>query len=175
MTTSRVSERGKPPARKGTAKKKAEEKVFVGRIKSRDLDVHYPPGYTVITYVYTKRSEAEREKLRSTFNSTARESFLKHLAAEKEAELRKAGLDDDDIQRVKDGLCPVGWQVHHKKSIDDNGTNDFDNLVLIDNDPYHIAITNAQNTACGDLKPGESKRLDFPIPNGVVYPPVAPR
>jgi hypothetical protein len=53
--------------------------------------------------------------------------------------LRKAGLGEDDIARMKDGLHPKGWQVHHNLPLDDGGTNDFTNLVLIKNDPYHRA------------------------------------
>ena len=35
------------------------------------------------------------------------------------------------------GLVPDGWQVHHKIPLDQGGTNDVENLVLIKNDPYH--------------------------------------
>ena len=66
---------------------------------------------------------------------------------------------------------PQGWQVHHKLPLDDGGTNSFDNLVLIKNDPHHIALTNAQRTLVGDLAVGQSRQVDFPIPRGFVYPP----
>ncbi|MFZ0155775.1 HNH endonuclease [Pseudomonas sp. Hg3Tf] len=35
------------------------------------------------------------------------------------------------------------WQVHHVKPLDDGGTNAFDNLTMIKNDPCHTAINNA--------------------------------
>jgi hypothetical protein len=38
-------------------------------------------------------------------------------------------LSEDDIARMKDGLNPKGWQVHHNLPLDDGGTNDFANLV----------------------------------------------
>jgi hypothetical protein len=51
-----------------------------------------------------------------------------------------------DIARMKDGLNPKGWKVHHNLPLDDGGTNDFTNLVLIKNDPYHKAVTNEHNS-----------------------------
>ena len=70
----------------------------------------------------------------------------------------------------KKGRPPTGWQVHHKLPLDDGGTNDIDNLILVKNDPYHQAITNAQNDLTKDLKPGETIEIDFPIPEGFIYP-----
>lgn len=67
-------------------------------------------------------------------------------------------------------IVPIGWQVHHKLPLDDGGTNSYDNLVLIKNDPYHKVITNAQMNATRGLKPGESKTMNWPIPDGFVYP-----
>lgn len=171
MGSRRTKQMGKKPEPGG--RKAAPPKPFVGRIESRDLDVHYPPGIEVIRYKYTKRDPADAKKLRDAFDEV-RKAFLKDLAAKQEAALRKAGLDDDDLARMKDGLCPEGYQVHHKKSLDDNGTNDTSNLVLIDNDPYHIGITNEQKRLCGDLAVGESKTVNFPVPKGFIFPATPP-
>jgi hypothetical protein len=67
-------------------------------------------------------------------------------------------------------LSPDGYQVHHKLPLDDGGTNDFDNLVLIKNDPYHKALTNAQKALTRDMKPGQTIEVDFPAPEGFMYP-----
>ncbi|WP_255259597.1 HNH endonuclease [Lentibacillus sp. CBA3610] len=72
---------------------------------------------------------------------------------------------------MKDGLNPKGWQVHHNLPLDDGGTNDFSNLVLIKNDPYHKAITNEQNSLTRNLSPGETKKINWPILEDEVYPP----
>lgn len=85
--------------------------------------------------------------------------------------LKKAGLGDSDIARMKDGLNPKGWQVHHKLPLDDGGTNSIDNLVLIKNEPFHKTITNFQNSFARQLNPGESKKVSWPIPEGNIYPP----
>ncbi len=60
------------------------------------------------------------------------------------AQLRK---DFSKVRKdlIEDGLVPDGWQVHHKLPLDQGGTNDLENLVLIKNDPYHKVITNEQN------------------------------
>lgn len=82
-----------------------------------------------------------------------------------------AGLTDSDIGRMKDGLNPKGWQVHHKLPLGDGGASDLDNLIIIKNDPYHKTITNFQNTFAKKLGTGETKIIEWPIPEGNIYPP----
>jgi hypothetical protein len=75
------------------------------------------------------------------------------------------------IERMRTkGRPPRNWQVHHKLPLDDGGTNDFDNLVLIKNDPYHKAITNAQRKLTKGIEPGQTKEIDFPVPEGFLFP-----
>jgi len=86
---------------------------------------------------------------------------------EKIKELKNAGISDNDIEDMMEcGLVPDGWQVHHKIPLDQGGTNDLENLVLIKNHAYHKVITNEQNSLTKGMKPGESKIVDFPIPEG---------
>jgi hypothetical protein len=72
---------------------------------------------------------------------------------------------------MKSGEVPPGWQVHHKLPLDDNGTNDFDNLVLIKNEPSHKVLTNAQRRLTSGMQDGDRRSLNFPVPDGFVYPP----
>ncbi|MGG0724315.1 HNH endonuclease [Bacillus mycoides] len=66
---------------------------------------------------------------------------------EKIKELKKSGILDNDIEDMKEyALVPDGWQVHHKTPLDQGGTNDVENLVLIKTHPYHKVITNEQVT-----------------------------
>lgn len=81
-----------------------------------------------------------------------------------------AGFSDIDILKLQKGRVPDGWQVHHKVPIDDSGTNSFDNLILIQNEPYHKVITNFQNSFAKQLAPGEKQIVDWPIPEGKLYP-----
>ena len=121
---------------------------------------------------FTKRTPEEVRKLRREFNSR-RPEFLKTLANDKKKveALRKAGLTDQDIDKMRNGKLPQGWEVHHKLPLDDNGTNVDDNLVLIQERPAHSLLTTAQRALTRGMKPGDSRWMDFPVPDGFVYPP----
>ncbi|WP_157530922.1 type VI secretion system tube protein TssD [Hymenobacter norwichensis] len=138
----------------------------------RGETVHLPEFY-IIPLSYTKRPEADLDALRRKFNSSARKSFLKHIGSDPATvqRLRKAGLDDATIDRIASGKCPSGYQVHHKVPLDDGGDNRFDNLMLIKNDPYHLVVTNVQNTLTGDLQAGQTRVVQWPICNDIIYPP----
>ncbi|MDQ7823519.1 MAG: HNH endonuclease signature motif containing protein [Candidatus Eremiobacteraeota bacterium] len=130
-------------------------------------------GMKMIDLAYTKRPDAEHKELRKQFDGHVRKQFLRSLAADpaKEAGLRKAGLKDSDIQMLRDGKVPPGFQVHHKVPLDDMGTNDFDNLVLIHNKPEHTSITSYQNRMTAGMVDGDTKQMKWPVPLGFVYPP----
>jgi hypothetical protein len=149
-----------------SAAKKDEH--FVGEVRGQRVEL---PGVRNESFTYVKRDRAQYDQLRRDFDNSGRANFLKKVGKDKEAELRAAGFNDAEIALVQQGKVPQGWQVHHKKPLDDGGTNAFDNLVLIKNDPYHQAITNAQKRLTGDLEPGQSRVVDFPIPEGSIYPP----
>lgn len=148
---------------------KIEESGFIGVLKGKKVRVK---GVVEQSIIYTKRSKQEALVMRKQFNSIIRKNYIKKLVSSEAGiqELKKAGLNDTDILRMKAGKNPVGYQVHHKLPLDDSGTNDFDNLILIKNDPYHKALTNAQNKLTKDLKPGDSVKIKFPIPEGNIYP-----
>jgi hypothetical protein len=148
--------------------------------KLSDLEVKGPlrgapqplPGFYYISLTYTKRSTADLAALRSRFNSV-RKRFMKQLATDPTslAQLRIAGISEAEIARAAKGGVPDGWQVHHKVPLDDGGDNAFDNLMLIENDPYHLAITNLQNQLTNNLAEGQSLFLEWPMFNGIIYPP----
>lgn len=160
---------------------------FVGRLRKQPSTL---PGVKTKSISYTKRPPADAKALRDKFDSKAeyasgtktldprplagnRSNFLKGLTKDpnKVKALKKAGLTDANIDRMKNGGCPPGWQVHHKLPLDDGGTNAPDNLVLMQDDPHHFTVTAAQKTLTKNMKPGETKVLEWPIPSGFVYPP----
>jgi hypothetical protein len=130
-------------------------------------------GVDIIDLDYNVRPKEEHEQMRKEFNSKYRKAFLKSLEKdpEKVAALRRAGLGDSDFQLLHNGKVPPGYQVHHKIPIDDNGTNDFSNMVLIKNDPAHKAITNHQMHLTEGMQEGDTRSLKWPVPVGFVYPP----
>ncbi len=121
---------------------------------------------------YVKRFREELQRLRSEFNSTVRKEFLIYLTNDPKnvAELKKAGLSDIDITRMRQGKAPDGWEVHHNLPLDDNGENTFENLVLIKADPHHRVITNAQLVCSRGMEEGESREVDWPYIEGSIYP-----
>ena len=143
---------------------------FVGKLKGKVIEL---PGVTIQKITYSKRSKADLKKLRNAFNNKHRKEFVQNLVTErgKRKRLKDAGLTDKDIVRMKAGYVPPGWQVHHKVPLDDGGTNTLSNLILIKNDPAHKIITNEQNKLVKGLLEGQTREIDFPIPDGFVYPP----
>ena len=144
-----------------------KEDNFVGTVRGQRVEL---PGVKNEHFPYTKRDRVQYDELRKAFDSRGRADFLKRLGTD-EKQLRAAGFNEADIALVRQGKVPQGWQVHHKKPLDDGGDNSFDNLVLIKNDPYHQAITNEQKRLVGDLQPGDTRAVDFPLPQGSIYPP----
>lgn len=143
---------------------------FVGKLKGEPVPL---PKVKMQRISYTKRSQEATEELRKQFNTTEKKKFLQNLTDDPNTveQLKKMGLSEKEIAKMRKGKNPnVDWQVHHKLPLDDGGTNSMDNLVLIKNDPYHKTITNAQKTLVKDLNPGETKMIDWPIPEGQIYP-----
>ena len=124
------------------------------------------------TFEYIKRVPEELNNLRKAFNYSERKKFLVSISndADNVKELKKAGLSDEQLKIIENGNVPYGYQVHHKKPLDDGGDNSIENLILIKNDPYHKSITNLQKNLTKGLKPGDSKILDWPMVDGIVYP-----
>ncbi|WP_224247479.1 HNH endonuclease signature motif containing protein [Hyalangium gracile] len=153
-----------PPARH------PQQQSYVGKLDKTPVEL---PGVYTQKINYVKRDPVDAEQLRNKFDSSVRRNFAKSLAgsSEKVAQLKKAGLSDVDIAKLGDGRIPSGYQVHHKLPLDDGGTNDFDNLVLIKNHPYHKVLTNAQGELTGGLDAGQSRLVDFPVVDGFIYPP----
>ena len=138
---------------------------FVGKLRGKDVTL-YDIEMKKINYV--KRDRSVLKELRNDFNKSVRKDFLKSISSDIK-NLKSHGLSETDIQKLKDGLVPKGYQVHHELPLDDSGTNDFSNLVLIKNDPYHKVITNYQNSIARTMKIGESKEALWPIIGKNIY------
>jgi RHS repeat-associated protein len=84
---------------------------------------------------YHKRTTAEVEELRKAFDKSggARELFLKDLAKDPKS-VKRYGVEA--VESMKKGNVPKDMVVHHKKPLFRGGTNDHDNLILLDK-KYH--------------------------------------
>lgn len=143
---------------------------YVGKLGSKKVTLE---GVSTKRIDYLKRPRTQYAELRKQFDAGARQRFLKDMANDPRQlqALEEAGIDNSGLQRMRDGRVPEGWQVHHKIPLDDGGTNDPSNLVLIKNNPAHQVLTNAQSSLVGDLTEGQMRSVDFPVPEGQVYPP----
>jgi len=149
--------------------RRPQAQTYIGRLRGEEVHLR---GVKTETISYTKRSRAEYKELRRAFESKERGDFLRDLGNDpaKVAQLRKAGLNDAQIAKVADGKVPEGWEVHHKLPLDDGGTNAAENLVLIKKDPHHYTISNAQRAATKGMQEGDTRTIEWPIPQGSIYP-----
>jgi len=135
--------------------------LFLPRIGAEKILAY--EGWSFTAVEYQKREPVAVAALRVEFDGV-RASFLEDLAQSHRDELVAAGFTETQIEMVARGRCPTGFQVHHVIPLDDGGTNDFLNLILIRNQSEHTAITAYQNQIIRNLAPGESRRVDFPTP-----------
>ena len=127
------------------------------------------PNISLKEIEYAKRAREEYQKLRREFDLTVRKEFLKDISKDID-KLRELGFSESDIQNLADGLVPKGYQVHHQLPLDDSGTNSFENLVLIKNNPYHKVVTNYQWHIVKGMEVGDSKLVDWPFFTANIYP-----
>ncbi|MDR7342935.1 hypothetical protein J2X14_001339 [Pantoea alhagi] len=137
---------------------------YLGRYKGNRILLQ---NIDVVEMDYVKRSSAAQRTLRNSFNNTVRREFAKNIADHPDIIYR---LDASQREILRAGLIPKEFSVHHKLPLDDNGTNDFSNLVLIRNKVEHSIFTTTQNAIIRGLSPGEHKTVLWPVPKGVVYP-----
>ncbi len=168
------SEKRKRLAEKQRAEAKTPDRVeelttYKGTLRGEEVELK---DVEVREIQYTKRDDESRTKLRKNFDSTERKKFLQATANDpvKVKELKSAGLSDKDIAKMKYGEVPDKYNVHHKLPIDDGGTNEQDNFVLIKKEPQHKTITNHQNKVTRGMEAGDTRIVEMPIPPGFVYP-----
>jgi len=130
---------------------------FVGRPFSTSLykKTVFLPDVVTRVMEYHKRPRSEFWSLRYQFNGKVRKEFLIRISNDPETviQLKRAGLTEEEIEGMRRGERPDGYQVHHKLSLDDEGTNDFENLILVKEVPFHKALSAHQTSWTNKLKP----------------------
>jgi hypothetical protein len=133
-------------------------------------------GFRYQLIEYQKKDRAVYKSERSKFSRNIRIQWLKKIADSHYGELKQAGLSDRQIFMMRtEGGIPFGYQVHHRIPLDDGGTNDFDNLILIRDNVEHRSIHGYYNPGELQIKlmiDGETKQVTLPVPpeNAIVYP-----
>lgn len=139
-------------------------------LKLREMDYTVPP----LTDRRAKRDEFNggRDQNGKLNGGGVRGEFLKMLANEHEAELvEKLGLTDRDLESMRDGYTPNGFNVHHKLSLHGGGTNDFSNFILTPlypHDQWHKDIIDGQLIG---IKEGETRTIMVPWTDEMIYDP----
>jgi hypothetical protein len=134
-------------------------------------------GFTYENISYERRGDRQHYKmLRYEFDRKERSAWLKEIGTARRQELSAAGLSQKDMDRMaKDGKPPRGYQVHHRIPLDDGGTNNHDNFILIRDDVEHRALHGYYNPAelrIRLLAYGEKANIALPVPpkDTLVYP-----
>lgn len=133
-------------------------------------------GFRYQLIEYQKKDREIYKSERANFSKTDRIKWLKTIASTHYNELKQAGLSDSQINLMKDkGRAPLGYQVHHRIPLDDGGTNDFNNLILIKDNVEHRSIHGFYNPGELQIKlmtEGEKAHIALPVPpeNAIVYP-----
>ncbi|MGB3591531.1 MAG: hypothetical protein WBA16_07580 [Nonlabens sp.] len=155
------------------------------KVEFKDLDVELDlkgrkvrlPGFYFEQINYTKKVRSKYYQERNVFKNRVKKDFLKYLVTNDKSLdlLKKSGIESSiiDFMIQNKGKLPKnsGLQVHHRLPLDDNGDNQFSNLILIKNNPYHKALTNYQIRRTKGMKVDESKLLQWPNYNFEIYIP----
>ncbi len=132
---------------------------------------------------YTVPSKAERVAKRNEFNGVrdengnvvvegVRSKFLKMLANE-HADLlvERLGLTERDIEGMREGYTPNGFNVHHKLALHGGGKNEFSNFILTPlypHDQWHHDVMDAQLLG---IREGETRTIKIPYTDEMIYDP----
>ena len=138
--------------------------IYLGKLRGEPKLLS---GVIVKEINYTRRNPIEAAALRKEFDSTIRKKFIIDLAKKT---IYANRFNSEDLLRMRNGNVPHNYSIHHKLPLDDGGTNNFDNLVLTKNEPYHKIFINMQSNATRKMLPGESKTILWAIPSGSIYP-----
>ncbi|MBS0981526.1 MULTISPECIES: HNH endonuclease signature motif containing protein [Acetobacter] len=74
---------------------------------------------------------------------------------------------------MKNGLNPERYDLHHIEPLDDGGTNNSSNLILMRKNPEHKLLTNYQNLTTKGMIHGDSRLIEWPYPRKgyLIWPP----
>lgn len=139
-------------------------------------------GFTVNMVKYERKADrAVYIDERGREFTQARKTWLKTIASTHAQELRLAGLPLAEIEKMaRFGKAPSDangkpYQVHHRIPLDDGGTNDPANFILMRADVEHRAVHGYYNPAelrIDRLAYGESAEVALPMPpsDTLIYP-----
>ena len=127
------------------------------------IALHLPPRPPIIDLPH-----------QNTILHATRHSFLIKLPQTNLNDLRIAGLTENDIADISNGIVPTNWTIHLKYLPQYGATIEPDNMVLMPQHPFHEQIHAFLNqqmiTDAGAITPNV---LYVPTPTNSVYIPIA--
>jgi hypothetical protein len=127
------------------------------------------PNVPVVEFDYHRRPRTEFSALRESFQETDRQAFLTHLLQNRSDDLRARGFTERNLESLRRGKVPHGYNVHHIRPLDDGGDNRFDNLVLLRAHPEHESIHRHLDPQLRGLAVGQSRRVNLAMPEAGAY------
>ena len=154
----------KRSTKKGKPKKTQEQlNAAEGKFPFKEIN-----GFTLKEVEWTVPDKQTRKRRRSAFNEV-RKKFLQHIGETMEPALRDMGLTDKQIDMVKKGRSPVGYNVHHKLPIHGGGKNEFSNFILMPIGPHDELHHKVMDPQVAQMQTGESKKVVIPWTDAMVY------
>jgi hypothetical protein len=158
--------KGKSKGDKGNA---PQNQRGTARLPNKDKAQGQLKEIPFVDQTLTKIPAGQNKTKRKAFKEH-RAAFLQALATHLEPELRKAGLNDRQIETMQAGRTPEGYNTHHKKQLSGGGENKFDNFVFIDKRP-HEKIHQFIDPQLAGMSNGETRTVKAPVPTGSIYIP----
>lgn len=159
-----VHAKRKSNGKKGKPVKTAEQlNAQAGKFPFTEIN-----GFKLKEVEWTVPDKQTRNRRRKAFNSVRKE-FLKHIGATMEPALRDLGLNDKQIEQIKKGHAPVGYNVHHKLPIHGGGKNEFSNLILMPIKPHDELHHKVMDPQVAQMQTGASKKVMIPWTDDMVY------
>lgn len=132
---------------------------------------------------YSVPSISERKQRRSEFQGVrgpngevvvegVRSKFIKMLVKDHEKELvERLGLTEKDLEGMRDGYVPNGFNVHHKLAIHGGGKNEFSNFILTPLYPHDQWHHDVMDPQISGIREGETRKIQLPWTDEMIYDP----
>lgn len=132
------------------------------------------PGMDLMAVSYFGFQDLDLLEQHTLFRRISRD-FVRFLSYHHATDLRSAGISEEGIFYMKKGKIPENYTVHLKYPVEYGGTIDFNNMVFMQNKPYHHLIHTyldyqLLDEECGLKYP---PLLYVPVPVGKIYVPFA--
>lgn len=108
-------------------------------VQKKISELKLPKNTQIMEREYTPQSWQEMNKAFDRYHNL-RARFFKLLGYSEQEECLQAGLNEADINTLREGFAPENFNIHLKIPADFGGLPEFKNFSLIKTHPYHDNI-----------------------------------